>query len=94
MKKILLLGFALAVPAMLFLNAWQGFKYHTLADQVSVLEKHQKDLIEQNMGVIARIERERSPQRIEERAAAEPGLTPIDQSRVTRVVVQGGTQGP
>ncbi len=94
MKKMLLLGMALAVPAFLFLNAWQGFRYNTLAEQVSLLEKRQKDMIEQNMGVIALIARERSPQRIEERAATDPGLLPIDQSRVTRVVLRGGTGGP
>ncbi len=93
MKRILLLAMALLVPALLFLNAWQGFRYHTLSTEVAELEKRQKGIIEQNMGTLARIAYERSPQRIEERAAKEPGLAPIDNSRVTRVVVEG-TRGP
>ncbi len=93
MKRMLLLAVALLVPALLFLNAWQGFRYYTLSTEVADLEKRQKGIIEQNMETLAQIAHERSPQRIEERAAGEPGLAPIDGSRVTRVVVEG-TRGP
>ncbi len=94
MKRTLLLAVALLVPALLFLNAWQGYRYYTAAAEVADLEKSQKATIEQNMGLVARIAYELSPQRIEERAAGEPGLAPIDNSRVTRVIVEGGTGGP
>ncbi len=94
MKRTLLLAAALLVPALLFLNAWQGYRYHTVADEVADLEKSQKAIVERNMGLVAHIAHELSPQRVEERAAGEPGLAPIDNSRVTRVIVEGGTRGP
>ncbi len=93
MKRTLLLAMALLVPVLLFLNAWQGFRYYSLSTEVAELEKRQVAIVEKNMETLARIAYERSPRRIEERAAGEPGLAPIDSSRTTRVVVEG-TRGP
>ncbi len=86
MKKILALAMALVVPALLFVNAWQGYRYHALSEEVAALEKRQKDLLESNMGAIARIAYEQSPQRVEERAVL-LHLSTVDPSRVTRVVI-------
>jgi hypothetical protein len=90
MKKILALVAALAIPALLFLNAWEGYKYGALSREVSVLEKRQRDLLEQNMGVVSRIAYEQSPQRVEQKASEQLDLVKIDPSRVTRVVVGNG----
>jgi hypothetical protein len=80
----------LALPGLLFLNAWQGYKYARLADEVAGLEKRQMELLEVNRDTIAQIAREQSPQKIEEKATADLKLVPLDESRVTRVVVEGG----
>ncbi len=90
MKRVLALVAALAIPALLFLNAWQGYKYSALTRDVSVLEKRQRDLLEQNMAVVSRIAYERSPQRVESRAEEQLNLEKIDPSRVTRVVIGSG----
>jgi chromosome segregation and condensation protein ScpB len=87
MKKILALAMTLLVPALIFLNAWQGYRYHVLSDEVSALQDSQKELVEKNMGVIAQIAYEQSPLRVEEKAIAQLHLSPVDQSHVTRVVV-------
>ncbi len=97
MRKILPAILSLALPGMLFLNAWQGFRYTQLSDEVVVLEKRQKELLEANRDTIAQIAREQSPQMVEQKATADLKLEPLDQSRVTRVVVEGaddGGQGP
>jgi hypothetical protein len=95
MKKILLLVFTLLVPGLLFLNAWEGYKYHVLTDEIEGLEKRQKELLERNMGVIARIAAEQSPARVEQRTVSELGLVSADQSTITRVVVgPGGDRTP
>jgi hypothetical protein len=91
-KKILLLGIALLVPAFLFLNAWQGYRYHVLSQEVASIEERQKSLLEGNIDVLSRIAFERSPLRIEERAASVPGLARVDSALATRVVVGGARQ--
>jgi hypothetical protein len=88
MKKILALAMTLVVPALIFLNAWQGYRYHMLSKEVSVLQERQQELVEKNMGVIAQIAYEQSPGRVEEKAVAMLHLSPVDQSRVTRVTVE------
>jgi len=91
MKKILALALTLVVPAVLFLNAWQGYRYFSLSHEVSTLESRQQDLVEKNMGVIAQIAFEQSPARVQEKALR-LGLGEMDHGRATRVVVGAGTE--
>jgi cell division protein FtsB len=96
-RKILPAILSLALPGMLFLNAWQGFRYTQLSDEVVDLEKRQKELLEANRDTIAQIAREQSPDMVEQKAISDLKLEPLDQSHVTRVVVEGandGGQGP
>ena len=91
MNKLARLVLAVAVPGLLALNAWQGWRYHRLAEEISALEEQQRSLLEANRNAIAAIAAERSAAVVEERAR-EMGLLPIDPSRVTRVpVANGGT---
>jgi hypothetical protein len=83
-KKIVTAVLCLAVPGLLFLNTWQGWRYNALTDRVAVLEKQQKDMLEANRDTIAQIAYETSPDRVAEKAAA-LGLVPADQSAVTRL---------
>ncbi len=64
MKKILTAVLCLAVPGLLFLNAWQGYRFNALSDQVAALEKQQKDLLEANRDIIGQIAFESSPDRV------------------------------
>ena len=83
MRKLARILVALAVPGLLALNAWQGWRYHRLAEEVAALENEQRRLLEANRNAIAAIAAERSAASVEERARA-MGLVPIDPSRVIR----------
>jgi hypothetical protein len=91
MKKIVTAILCLAVPALIFLNAWGGYRYNDLTDRIAVLERQQKDLLESNRDAIAQIAYESSPTRIEEKAAGALGLGSLDQSAVTRLKVNGAS---
>ena len=87
MKRILTAVLCLAVPGLFFLNAWEGWRYTTLADQIASLERQQKDFLEANRDTIGQIAYEGSPERIAEKAAA-MGLTRPDAAGVTRLQVE------
>ena len=87
MRKIITAILCLAVPGLIFLNAWEGYRYNDLSDRIADLEKQQKDLLESNRDAIAQIAYESSPARIEEKAAGALGLGPLDQSAVIRLKV-------
>ena len=84
MKKTLTAVLCLAVPGLLFLNAWEGYRFNALTDQVAALEKQQKELLESNRDTIGQIAFESSPDRVAEKAAS-LGLVPADPSTVTRI---------
>ncbi|MGO9308104.1 MAG: hypothetical protein ACLQDL_03660 [Spirochaetia bacterium] len=85
-KRILTAALCLAVPGLFFLNAWQGYRFNSLAEQVAALEKQQKELLEANRDTIGQIAYETSAERVAEKAAA-LGLVPADSSAVTRLPV-------
>jgi hypothetical protein len=87
MKKIVKAVLCLAVPGLVFLNAWEGFRYSTLADEVAGLERQQKELLEANRDAIGQIAYESSPDRVAEKAA-EMGLSAPDAESVTRLRVE------
>ena len=89
MKRYGLALFSLAVPALLCLNAWQGYRYNELSNEVAALDKQQQALLEANRDTIAQIAYEKSPARVEEKAARSFTLIPLDQEQVLRVLVQG-----
>ena len=83
MRKILTAILCLAVPGLLFLNAWEGYRFNALTDEVAALEKQQKELLESNRDTIGQIAFESSPDRVAQKAAA-LGLVPADTAAVTR----------
>ena len=93
MKKILAAAVCLAVPGLLFLNAWQGYRYNELADQVAALEKQQASMLDANRDVIAQIAYESSPERVEQKAAAGLGVKPTEAGAVTRLQVEAQQRG-
>ena len=92
MKRYGLAVISLIIPALLGLNAWQGYRYNELSDAVAALDKQQQDLLEANRDAIAQIAYERSPARVEEKAARSFTLVPADQSHITRVLVEGAAR--
>jgi hypothetical protein len=84
MKKTLTAVLCLAVPGLLFLNAWEGYRFNALTDQVAALEKQQKELLESNRDTIGQIAFESSPDRVAQKAAS-LGLVPADPSTVMRL---------
>ncbi len=93
MKRYTFAVFGLLVPGLLFLNAWQGYRYSELSDSVSALEKQQQQLLEANRDAIAQIAYEQSAQRVEQKALRDFGLAPTDPGHVTRVLIQGTSSG-
>jgi len=92
MKKAPLVAVAVVVPALLFLNAWQGYRYSQLAREVVALESRQRELLAANRDAIAAIARERSADNVERRAR-ELGLVTANPSQVTEVVVGSPASG-
>ena len=93
MRRIMWAVLCLAIPGLLFLNAWQGFRYNDLSDKVGALEKAQKDLLDKNRDAIAQIAYETSPERVGQKAALVEGLVPLDQSAITRLQVDAAARG-
>jgi ABC-type phosphate transport system auxiliary subunit len=96
MKRTALAVICLVIPALLCLNAWQGYRYNELSNAVAALEKQQQDLLEANRDVIAQIAYEQSAARVVQKADRSFTLGPVDQSHITRVLVPAseGRQGP
>jgi hypothetical protein len=88
MKRVLVAFLCLLIPAILFLNAWQGYRFDALANTVADLEKQQKDLLESNRDVTGKIAYETSPERVAEKAAS-LGLAAPSAAAVTRLQVNG-----
>ena len=84
MKKTLTAVLCLAVPGLLFLNAWEGYRFNALTDEVAALEKQQKELLESNRDAIGQIAYESSPDRVAQKAAI-LGLVPVDPAAMTRL---------
>ena len=87
MRRFMWAALCLVIPGLLFLNAWEGFRYSDLADRVQELEKEQRVLLEENRDAIAQIAYESSPERVAEKAAG-LGLAAPDQADVTRLQVE------
>lgn len=87
MKKIVTAVLCLAVPGLIFLNAWQGYRYSEVSARITALEKEQKDLLAANRDIIGQIAYETSPSRVEQKAAA-LGLVPLDSPAGASVAVR------
>lgn len=64
MKKILLLICVLTIPALLYLNVWQAFRYRTVETEIDLLTNTQQEWIEKNKNIIIGIEALGAPSRI------------------------------
>ena len=90
MRKVVIVALCLAVPGLIFLNAWQGYRYSALAGRISDLEKQQKDLLAANRDIIGQIAFETSAERVAQKAA-DLGLVPG--AAITHLTVGAGSPG-
>jgi hypothetical protein len=65
-RRVLLVIIVCTIPALMFLNAWQVFRFGQDLDEVRVLEDRQRELIEENKNTLVGIEVLSSPSRLEE----------------------------
>jgi hypothetical protein len=93
MRRLLVAVLCLAVPGLLLLNAWEGFRYNALSDEVAALEKQQRELLDANRDAIAGIAYESSPERVAQKASEGLGLERPADSAVTRLTAQPGAPG-
>ena len=63
-KKILIAFLVITVPVLLFLNAWQGFKYERINAEIRNHEYEQKEWFEENKKMLAAISVYSSPARV------------------------------
>jgi ABC-type phosphate transport system auxiliary subunit len=92
-KKIFAAVICLAVPGLLFLNAWQGYRYNELAGQVADLEKQQAAALDANRDVIAQIAYESSPERVVQKATTGLDVKPAEAGSITRLQVETAKRG-
>ncbi|MFW6312564.1 MAG: hypothetical protein ACOC2N_01605 [Spirochaetota bacterium] len=93
MRRPLVALLVLLVPALLFVNVLQAFRYGTLERRVRELEEEQIGLIEENKRAILAISVLTSPRRIGELAEDELDLERIGPKEVIRLQTVGDRGG-
>ena len=88
-KIILICLFALSIPALLTLYAYQTKKYTDLTKEITELEKKQEKLIEENKKLIIDISQLSSAERIEKIAVEELGMHKAEAEDIVRVEMTG-----
>ena len=81
-----------AIPVLLFANAFQAYRYSQIEREIDRLQIEQQALIEENKRAILAISVLSSPQRIGPLAENELGLTRVDGSDIVRMRI-GGAEG-
>jgi hypothetical protein len=87
MRKKLILLAALAIPACLYLNVWQAFRYRMVETQVEHREDQQQMWLENNKKIIIGIEVLGAPSRIDGLASNMEALENPKRPAVIRIVV-------
>lgn len=85
MKRLMIILFVATVPALLFLNTWQTFRYDRLRSEVESLEEEQRYWLEENKRLLIGIEVLGSPQRIDELARGRRELEKADDRADMRI---------
>jgi cell division protein FtsL len=84
---------AATIPALLFLNVFQSFRYEKLKSEISRLEQEQRELIDSNKRLVTNIAELKSPERIAELAKKDPRLAPLVPSRILKIERNGERSG-
>lgn len=89
MKRTLRLLVIMTIPAFVFVNIYQTYRYQTVGQSVALLERHEKSWLEQNKRIIAGIAVLSSPARIDQIAAGKLGLKQRTLEPTLRVTAPG-----
>ncbi|MDR1210996.1 MAG: septum formation initiator family protein [Spirochaetaceae bacterium] len=89
MKRFSLYVFALTIPLMLGVAAWQSLRYTALENEITRLEETQKEWIDSNKRLIAGIAVLSSAERIEHIAREELGLVKKEPEEVLQIRIEG-----
>lgn len=89
-RRLGLYAFAISIPLLLALNAWQANRHAILAAEVRRLESQQRDWLESNKRLIAGIAVLSSSERIERIARDELGLRKKRPEEILQIRVVGG----
>ncbi len=90
MKTSVLLGLAALVPALLFANVLQGFRFEQQERAIATLQREQRELFEENKRAITGIAMLRSPTRLREIAIEDLELERITPERILTIELPGG----
>jgi len=90
MKRVVVLILVCTIPALLFLNAWQVFRFSEQLAKIRELEVKQRELIEDNKKTLVGIEVLSSPSRIDEIVGEMGGVE--KRTNVDRVLIRVGAQ--
>ncbi|WP_319561893.1 cell division protein FtsL [Marispirochaeta sp.] len=88
MKRLLVVIMLISVPALLFLNIWQGYRFWETERYIARMQDEQQQWFEENKLMIVNIAVASSPARISE-LARDLGLKKIDQQDIVRVRIPG-----
>jgi len=91
-RFLLLYVLVFTIPLFMGLLVWQSNRYRDLENELSRLEKTQKEWTESNKRLIAVIAESSSPQRIDDIARNELGLHKIQPEYSLQVRITGGSE--
>jgi hypothetical protein len=89
MKKKIALILLCTVPALVFLNVWEVFRYEELKSTVRSLEAEQKEWLEKNKRMITGLAVLNSPARIDMLAKEELKLEKTGMGDIIRILLPG-----
>ena len=93
MKKALLFMALMSVPLLLYLNAWQAFRYDVVKSDTTRLEAEQQEWLESNKKIVIGIEVLGSPARIDAIAKEMEGVEKKPGEAGIRIDVTGTSGG-
>lgn len=88
-SRILTFFFAVMIPVLFGVEAWQTYRYKKLQAEIQNLEKEQVDLVEENRKLISDISMLSSSDRIEKIAEDELFMHKAESEDIVRVEIKG-----
>lgn len=90
MKTSVLLVLSALIPALLFVNAYQGFRFERQEREIAALQRQQRERFEENKRSITGIAMLRSPTRLRRIALEDLRLEPVGPERVITIELESG----
>lgn len=90
MKKVIFLSAVVLIPAFIFLNIFQSYRFYDLKQEVAKMEANQKEVFELNKEILSNIALYKSLDRLEKAAVEKFGLEKIPEENVIHVRLPDG----